>query len=59
MKTLDTTYKLYTPEEAERVASEMNASDDWTYKPIHCPKGTGLSFIEIYDEDGEFVAKMS
>jgi len=57
-KILDTTENLYTPEKAEAIAAEMNATDDWTYKVIHDPAGTGYSFIEIYDEDGEFVAKM-
>jgi len=35
----------------------MNATDDdWVYVAKHDPKGTGWSFIEVYDEDGEFVA---
>ena len=58
MKKLDTTYTFYTKENAEKVAAEMNADDDWTYRPVHDPKGTGYSFIEIYDEDGEFVSKL-
>ena len=49
---------FYTKEQAEEVAAEMNATDDWTYIPKHDPKGTGYSFIEIYDEDGEFVERM-
>jgi len=58
MKKLDTTETLYTKEEAEKVAAELNANDDdWTYTAIHDPKGTGYSFIIIHDEDGEFVAK--
>lgn len=60
MKTLDTTGKFYTPEEAERIAAEMNEDGDgWTYTPMHDPKGTGWSFINIHDEDGEFVAKFN
>jgi len=55
---LNTTSNLYTPEKAEAIAKEMNESDDWTYKVIHDPAGTGYSFIEIYDEDNEFVAKL-
>ena len=52
-------YTLYTPENAERIAAELTDFDldGWTYKAIHCPKGTGFSFIDIYDEEGEFVAK--
>lgn len=55
---INTTEKLFTPEKAEQVAAEMNASDDWEYRVCHDPKGTGYSFIEIYDEDGEFVSKL-
>ena len=59
-KMLDTTETLYTKEKAEAIAAMMNADtdDDWTYLPNHCPNGTGFSFIEVYDEDGEFVAKL-
>jgi len=59
MLTLDTTETLYTKDQAETIAAEMNAADDdWEYRPVHDPKGTGYSFIEVYDEDGEFVGKM-
>ena len=47
--------KLMTPTKAEEVAAVLNSTDDWKYVVVHCPKGTGFSFIEIYDEDG-FVA---
>jgi len=57
-KLLDTTSNLYTPKRAEEIAKEMNESDDWTYTVIHDPTGKGYSFIEIHDEDGEFVAKL-
>lgn len=53
MKKLDTTSQLFTKEEAERIAVEMNADDNWTYRPVHDPKSTGYSFIEVYDEDGD------
>ncbi len=60
MKLIDTTHKLFSPEKAEEVACEMAAGDpDWEYRVVHCPKGTGLSFIEIYDEDGEFVSRVT
>ncbi len=57
---LDTTERLFKPAEAERVAAEMQAGDEdgWKYVVKHDPKGIGLSFIEIYDEDGEFVGKV-
>jgi len=55
-KTLDTTRQLFQPKKAEQVAKKLKRSDpDWDYKVIHDPKKTGYSFIEIYDEDGEFV----
>lgn len=59
MKELDQTPTFYTKEDASRVAAELGANDpDWAYVPKHDPKGTGYSFIEIYDEDGKFVAKL-
>jgi hypothetical protein len=59
MKLIDTTEKLMKPEEANRVAAEMNASDpDWKYTAVHDPKGTGYSFVKIEDEDGNFVGKV-
>lgn len=59
MKKIDATETLFSKEKSIKVAAEMNASDDdWTYTPIHDPAGTGYSFIEIHDEDGEFVTKL-
>lgn len=59
MKLLDTTEKLFSPEEAIRVAAEMQIDEeDWTYRVVHDPTGKGYSFIEIYDEDSEFVSKV-
>ncbi len=59
MKKLDTTETMFTREDAIKTAATLAASDpDWTYTPVHDPKGTGFSFIEIRDEDGEFVAKV-
>ncbi len=58
MKTLDTTARLFSRDEAERVAAEMTAADEdgWTYTADHDPAGTGYSRVEVTDEDGEFVA---
>lgn len=58
MKMIDTTPKLYNPEEAERIAAEMAEMEEggWTYTAKHDPKGAGYGLIEIRDEDGEFVA---
>jgi len=59
MKKIDTTSQLLTQADAILIAAEMNKTDDdWTYRPVHDPTGVGCSFIEIYDEDGEFVAKL-
>ena len=59
MKLLDQTHTLYIKERAEAIATELNAGDeDWTYIVVHDPAGTGYSFIEIHDEDGEFVGRV-
>ena len=58
MKKLDTTHKTFQPAKAEKVAKELQVNDpDWTYIVNHDPKGTGLSFIEIYDENNDFVER--
>jgi hypothetical protein len=50
--------KLYTPAQAEATAQTLRNNDpDWTYIVKHDPKGTGYSFIEIYDEDGFYIGK--
>ena len=49
---------LYTPQKAEEIAAQMNESDDWTYVVKHDPTGRGLSFIQIFDEDGIFIGKL-
>jgi len=56
---INNTYKSFSPEKAEQVAAELNAveDDDWTYVVRHDPKGTGYSFIEVYDEDGYLIGK--
>jgi len=52
-------YALYTPEQAEKTAAELQAGDpDWKYVVVHCPAGTGFSYIEIYDEDGGYVSRV-
>ncbi len=59
MNLLNQPHKLYTPAKAIEVAAELQAGDpDWTYTVKHDPKGTGYSFIEIHDEDGEFVSRV-
>jgi hypothetical protein len=49
---------LYQPAQAEQIAAQLQESDDdWTYRVVHDPKGTGYSYITIYDEEGELVGK--
>lgn len=55
---IDTALTLYPPAKAESVARELQKGDpDWIYVVKHDPTGKGLSFIEIYDEHGEFVSR--
>jgi hypothetical protein len=57
---LDHQGNLFQPAKADELAAKMNADkdDDWTYEVVHCPKGTGLSFIKIFDEENEFIGKV-
>lgn len=51
-------YSLLEPERAEQIALDLQEEDpDWSYQVRHDPKGTGLSFIEIFDEEGKFVGR--
>ena len=58
MKLNDTTYRLFSKEKAIETAKILNETDDWKYVPVHDPKETGYSFIEIYNEDGKFVGNI-
>jgi len=53
-------HQLFAPKAAEEKAKELNSDshDDWTYEVVHCPKGTGYSYINVYDEDGNLVSKL-
>ena len=55
---MNTINRLFEKEEAQRIVDELNSDpeDDWTYDAVHDPKGTGYSRIEVYNENGEFVA---
>ena len=45
--------RLFERGEAEATAAELQTHDpDWTYTAVHDPKGTGLSYIQITDEEG-------
>lgn len=48
--------QLFKSSEADRIASSLNETDpDWNYVVKHDPKGTGFSFIEVYDDEKVFV----
>ncbi len=58
MATIATPGQLLSPADADATAARLGLEDpDWTYTAVHCPKGTGLSFILVHDEDGELVGK--
>lgn len=59
MKVMNSTHQLFNPAKAEIIANDMNQGDpDWKYVVNHDPRGTGYSFIEIFDEEGEFVSRL-
>ena len=60
MQVIKNIEKLFSQEKAEELADTLNSDkdDNWVYTPVHCPKGTGYSFINIHDENGEFVGKL-
>lgn len=49
-----------TPAKADELAAKLNAEDDegWRYAAKHCPRGTGWSVVEAYDEDGILVGAL-
>ena len=50
---------LFTPAKAEETAAMLRKEDpEWTYTVHHDPKGTGLSFITVHDEDGNLLGKI-
>ncbi len=55
---LNHTHTIYQDANAASVAaSSMQAGDDdWTYKVVVDPKGSGRAVVAIHDEDGVFVA---
>ena len=57
MTLLNQPAKLFEPTEAELIATDMQSEDpEWTYTVRHDPIGRGYSLIDVFDEDGEFVA---
>ncbi len=49
---------LYAPDLAESIARELNEDNDWLFVVMHDPKGTGYSYIAVYDEDNKLVGTM-
>jgi hypothetical protein len=47
--------------EADHAAAQLAQGEDegWTYTVIPDPKGSGRCTIEIRDEEGEFVSKLT
>ena len=57
MTLLNQPAKLFEPTEAELIAADMQSEDpEWTYTVRHDPTGRGYSLIDVFDEDGKFVA---
>ena len=57
---LNQAYQLMTVDKANETAANLNADvdDDFSYVAVHCPNGTGWSFINIMDETGEFIGRI-
>jgi len=56
---INQTHQLFTKEKAEETAKMMKENDpEWNYVVVHDPKGTGWSFIEIYDEENHLLGKV-
>ena len=52
-------HRVFNADQIEAVLRDLRESDpDWTYTPVYDPKGSGKAFVEIYDEDGEFVGRV-
>lgn len=47
--------------DAEKAAAELanGETEGWTYTPLLDPKGSDRCTIEIRDENGEFVSKLT
>ncbi len=59
MKRLDTTRKFFTRKAAEEAVTALQSGEkEWSFVAVHDPKGTGYSFIEIFDEDKIFVGRI-
>jgi hypothetical protein len=57
MATIERPRLLMSPAAARELAAALRAGeeDGWTYTVKDDPTGQGYSFIEIHDDDGQFV----
>lgn len=56
-------HALMTPADAEALAASLQREawddgDDSQVIAVHCPKGTGLSYVAILDGDGRIIIKL-
>ncbi len=65
MRTLITNppHTLMTPADAEALAASLQREawddgNDTQVVAVHCPKGTGLSYVAILDGDGQVLVKL-
>ena len=50
--------KRYPHAEAQEIAAKFSASDsEWTYRVVVDSVCDGMSFVDIYDEDDEYVGR--
>ena len=51
---------LLNPARADEVAGELNENEEegWSYRVQHDPKGTGSSFVKIFDDEGFYVGNL-
>lgn len=55
------TWVFLTQAEADKAAAEpaSGETEGWTYMVILDPKGSGRCTIDVHDEDGHFVSKLT
>ena len=51
---------LMSKDEADETVKKLNAESDdgWTYEAVHNPAGTGISFIKVFDENGDYLGEL-
>jgi hypothetical protein len=57
-KIIENPGQYFNSAKAEEIAKRLQANDpDWTYRAVHAPNGNGLSYVAIFDEDGQMIGK--